>query len=66
MGKYIFLSDKVNFNIHHKEHGLNTTSAFFSAMSLLYGLAISVEACIKSREDKVAERYRQTLGMPYN
>ena len=55
-----------HINIHHKEHGLNTTSAFFSAMSLLYGLAISVEACIKSREDKVAERYRQTLGMPYN
>ena len=52
--------------MNSQEHGLNTTSAFFSAMSLLYGLAISVEACIKSREDKVAERYRQTLGMPYN
>ena len=41
--------------ISPQEHGLNTTSAFFSAMSLLYGLAISAEACVKSREDKVAE-----------
>ena len=45
---------------------INTTSAFFSAMSLLYGLVISIDACIKSREEKVAERYRQTLGMPYS
>ena len=44
---------------------INTISAFFSAMSLLYGLVISIDACIKSREQKVAERYRQTLGMPY-
>ena len=35
-------------------------------VSLLYGLAISVDAAIKSREQKVAERYRQTLGMPYS
>ena len=45
---------------------INTVSAFFSAMSLLYGLVISIDACIKSREQKVAERYRQTLGMPYS
>ena len=45
---------------------INTISAFFSAMSLLYGLVISIDACIKSREQKVAERYRQTLGMPYS
>ena len=45
---------------------INTISAFFSAMSLLYGLVISIDACIKSREEKVAERYRQTLGMPYS
>ena len=37
-----------------------------SKVSLLYGLAISVDAAIKSREQKVAERYRQTLGMPYS
>ena len=48
------------------EHLLNTTSAFFSAMSLLYGLVISIDACIKSREQKISERYRQTLGMPYS
>ena len=36
------------------------------ALSFLYGFVISVEACVKSREHNVSERYRQTLGMPYS
>lgn len=56
----------IAFNGGPLEHPLNTTSAFFSAVSLLYGLILSVDACIKSREQKIAERYRQTLGMPYS
>ena len=48
------------------QHMLNTTSAFFSATSFLYGFIISVDAFIKNRKEKVALQYRQTLGMPYN
>ena len=56
----------IGYNGGPLQHPLNTTSAFFSAVSLLYGLILSVDACIKSREQKIAERYRQTLGMPYS
>ena len=47
-------------------HYINTVSAVFSGLSFLYGFVISVAACVKNREDKVSERYRQTLGMPYS
>lgn len=55
----------IGYNGGPLDNIINTISAFFSAMSLLYGLVISVDACIKSREQKIAERYRNTLGMPY-
>ena len=55
----------ISYNGGPLEHPLNTTSALFSAVSLLYGLVLSADACIKSREQKTADRYRQTLGMPY-
>ena len=47
-------------------HYINSISAIFSALSFLYGFVLSVDACVKTKKQKVSERYRQTLGMPYS
>ena len=46
-------------------HYINSISAIFSGLSFLYGFVLSVDACVKTKKQKVSERYRQTLGMPY-